>query len=42
MLDEALAAPDFKEGMASWQEGRAPNFPALPDDLAIIDITENR
>ena len=42
MLDEAFAAPDFKEGMASWQEGRAPNFPALPDDLAIIDITENR
>jgi len=24
--------------MASWQEGRAPQFPALPDALALIDI----
>ncbi len=38
MLDEAFAAPDFKEGMASWQEGRAPSFPPLPDDLALIDL----
>ena len=38
MLDQAFLAPDFKEGMASWQEGRAPQFPALPDALALIDI----
>jgi len=38
MLDDAFAAPDFKEGMASWQEGRPPNFPPLPDDLAYIDL----
>ena len=38
MLDAAFLAPDFKEGMASWQEGRPPTFPPLPDNLAIIDI----
>jgi enoyl-CoA hydratase/carnithine racemase len=42
MLDQAFAAPDFKEGMASWQEGRPPNFLALPDDLAFIDIQKQR
>jgi len=42
MLDDAFAAPDFKEGMASWQEGRAPNFPPLPNDLATIELTEDR
>jgi enoyl-CoA hydratase/carnithine racemase len=40
MLDKAFAAPDFKEGMASWQEGRPPHFPPLPNALAIIDVTE--
>jgi len=39
LLDTAFAAPDFKEGMASWQEGRAPDFPDLPEHLAIIDVT---
>jgi len=38
MLDQAFLAPDFKEGIASWRQGRPPNFPPLPDDLAIIDI----
>jgi enoyl-CoA hydratase/carnithine racemase len=38
LLDAAFAAPDFKEGMASWQEGRPPNFPALPGELAHIDL----
>ena len=38
LLDAAFLAPDFKEGMASWQERRAPAFPPLPDDLAIIDL----
>ncbi len=36
LLDAAFAAPDFKEGMASWQEGRAPQFPPLPPELALI------
>lgn len=39
LLNEALGQEDFKEGMRSWQEGRAPTFPPLPDDLAIIDLT---
>jgi enoyl-CoA hydratase/carnithine racemase len=38
MLDQAFLAPDFKEGMASWQEGRPPKFPPLPDGLAFIDF----
>jgi len=38
LLDAALTMPDFKEGMASWQEGRAPAFPALPEDLALIEL----
>jgi enoyl-CoA hydratase/carnithine racemase len=42
MLDKAFAAPDFKEGMASWQEGRAPDFPTLPNDLAIINLNDKR
>jgi enoyl-CoA hydratase/carnithine racemase len=37
LLEDAFAAPDFKEGMASWQEGRTPQFPALSDDLALIE-----
>lgn len=36
MLDVASAAPDFKEGVASWLEGRPPRFPALPADQAFI------
>ena len=38
LLDDGFAAPDFKEGMASWQEGRPPNFPALSQELAYIDL----
>jgi enoyl-CoA hydratase/carnithine racemase len=38
MLDAAFLAPDFKEGMVSWQEGRSPTFPPLPDSLAIIEL----
>ena len=38
LLDAAFAAPDFKEGMVSWQEGRPPDFPTLPDHLALIDL----
>jgi enoyl-CoA hydratase/carnithine racemase len=41
MLDEAFLAPDFKEGMASWQEDRRPNFPALSDDMSFIDLTSS-
>lgn len=38
LLNEALGQEEFKEGMRSWQEHRAPAFPALPDSLAIIDL----
>jgi enoyl-CoA hydratase/carnithine racemase len=38
LLNEAFVQPDFKEGMQSWQEGRAPAFPALPAELALIDL----
>lgn len=36
LLDAASAAPDFKEGVASWLEGRAPSFAPLPEDLGMI------
>ncbi|GGA36643.1 enoyl-CoA hydratase-related protein [Sphingomonas psychrolutea] len=38
LLNEAFGHADFKEGMRSWQEGRAPAFPALPDELALLDL----
>ena len=38
LLNEALGQDDFKEGMRSWQEGRSPAFPALPVELALIDL----
>lgn len=37
-LADALASKDFAEGIRSWQEKRPPNFPALADDLAMIDL----
>ncbi|MCB2078687.1 MAG: enoyl-CoA hydratase/isomerase family protein [Novosphingobium sp.] len=36
LMDAAFASDDFKEGIASWQEGRAPHFPALSGDDALI------
>lgn len=37
LLAEAMAQPDFKEGIASWREDRAPAFPPLPKKLAFFD-----
>lgn len=37
LLRQATAEGDFKEGVMSWRENRAPQFPALPEDLAFID-----
>ena len=36
MLAEATREEDFREGIASWREGRAPAFPPLPSELAFI------
>ncbi|MBU6266619.1 MAG: enoyl-CoA hydratase/isomerase family protein [Sphingomonadales bacterium] len=38
LLAEATAGPDFREGIASWQEQRAPAFPALDEALGFIEI----
>ncbi|MCB2073445.1 MAG: enoyl-CoA hydratase/isomerase family protein [Novosphingobium sp.] len=38
MLDDAVLQEDFREGIRSWQENRAPAFPPLPEDLALIDL----
>ena len=38
MLAEALRGEDFKEGVKSWQEQRAPVFPPLPADKALLDL----
>jgi enoyl-CoA hydratase/carnithine racemase len=38
MLSAAFDGTDFREGMRSWREGRAPEFEHLTKDLAFIDI----
>jgi enoyl-CoA hydratase/carnithine racemase len=38
MLANAIKQDDFREGVASWQESRAPQFPALAEELAFIDL----
>jgi enoyl-CoA hydratase/carnithine racemase len=38
LLTEAMAQPDFKEGVTSWRENRAPAFAPLPEELAFIDL----
>lgn len=39
LLNEAVVQDDFREGLRSWQDGRAPIFQPLPENLALIDIT---
>ena len=38
MLDDAMRSDDFREGVRSWQEQRAPNFPPLAPEQAIFDL----
>jgi enoyl-CoA hydratase/carnithine racemase len=40
LLKEAAAGADFREGIASWRENRAPAFAPLPADLAFIDYED--
>ena len=40
LLNTAFGENDFKEGARSWQEGRPPIFPPLPENLALIDLDE--
>ena len=37
LMDAAFSSDDFREGIASWQEGRAPDFAPLSDDDGLID-----
>lgn len=37
-MDAAFASADFKEGVASWQEGRAPKFPPVGAGDGMIDV----
>lgn len=38
LLEAMVKQEDFKEGMASWTEGRAPQFAGLPETDAFIEI----
>ncbi|HEX7858197.1 MAG TPA: enoyl-CoA hydratase-related protein [Sphingobium sp.] len=38
MLDQATRSDDFREGVKSWQAQRAPDFPPLDAERAIIDF----
>lgn len=38
MLAEALTSGDFQEGVISWQEQRAPIFPPLCAERALLDL----
>jgi hypothetical protein len=40
MLEEAVKQEDFREGINSWQEGRLPKFPSLPEELAFIPLED--
>jgi enoyl-CoA hydratase/carnithine racemase len=37
LLDDALARPDFKEGVKAWLEKRPPDFPPLSETQARLD-----
>ncbi|MDG2004409.1 MAG: enoyl-CoA hydratase-related protein [Novosphingobium sp.] len=38
LMQQTFTGDDFKEGLASWQEGRPPSFPPLPEDEALINF----
>ncbi len=38
MLSDAATQEDFREGIRSWKENRAPAFPPLPEELALINL----
>lgn len=40
LLNEAVKQDDFREGIRSWQDGRAPRFQPLPEGLALIDFMD--
>jgi len=40
LMNATFVGEDFREGLASWQEGRAPAFPPLPEELALIDLQD--
>lgn len=40
LLAEAFTCDDFREGFASWQEGRPPAFPPLADELAFFPLED--
>lgn len=40
LLADAFASADFREGFASWQEGRPPAFPPLAAELAFFPLED--
>jgi len=36
LMNEAFASDDFREGIASWKEGRAPEFPPLAPSRGVL------
>jgi len=38
LMNATFVGEDFKEGVASWQQGRAPSFPPLSGDDGLIDL----
>jgi enoyl-CoA hydratase/carnithine racemase len=38
LMNATFVGEDFKEGLASWQEGRAPSFPPLSGENGLIDL----
>ncbi len=39
LMNATFVGEDFKEGLASWQEGRSPSVPPLSGDQALIDLS---
>ena len=38
LMNATFVGEDFKEGVASWQQGRNPSFPALAGEDGLIDL----